>query len=51
MSIEGQGWIKTTFKLGSDKYCFNVLPMGFRNASNIFQRQIEHLLSDLIDKI
>ena len=39
---------KTTFKLGFEKYHFNVLPMGFRNSPNIFQRIMEHILSEYL---
>lgn len=43
--------IKTSFKIGPITYQFNVLPMGFKNAPNIFQRIMEHVLSDYLEKI
>ncbi|KAI5152397.1 hypothetical protein ENBRE01_3053 [Enteropsectra breve] len=41
---------KTTFKVGNEFYQFKVLPMGYRNAPNIFQRTMETILKEEIGK-
>ncbi|KAH9387116.1 uncharacterized protein NEMAJ01_2012 [Nematocida major] len=40
---------KTTFKLGKTFYRFTGLPMGYRNAPNIFQRVMESILHEEAD--
>ncbi|KAI5168206.1 hypothetical protein NEIRO03_0877, partial [Nematocida sp. AWRm78] len=41
---------KTNFKVGANCYKFVVLPMGYRNAPNIFQRVMENILQGMIEK-
>ncbi|KAI5172403.1 hypothetical protein NEFER03_1506 [Nematocida sp. LUAm3] len=39
---------KVTFKVGQSCYKFAVLPIGYRNATNIFQRTMENILQGMI---
>ncbi|OAG32578.1 hypothetical protein NEIG_02557 [Nematocida sp. ERTm5] len=41
---------KNNFKVGANCYKFVVLPMGYRNAPNIFQRVMENILQGIIEK-
>lgn len=41
---------KTAFKVGTKMYQFNVLPMGFKNAPNVFQKFLDHIMADYINK-
>lgn len=42
--------MKTTFKVGNRHYRFKVLPMGFKNAPNIFQRTMTNIFADQLGK-
>lgn len=42
---------KTTYKIEETCYKFVVLPMGYRNAPNIFQRVMENILDKMLGTI
>ncbi|KAI5156990.1 hypothetical protein NEPAR06_2382 [Nematocida parisii] len=49
--LDERSQYKTTFKIGTQCYKFVVLPMGYRNAPNIFQiRVMENILRELLGK-
>ncbi|KAI5169303.1 hypothetical protein NEIRO02_2656, partial [Nematocida sp. AWRm79] len=48
--LDEHSQFKTTFKIGTQCYKFVVLPMGYRNAPNIFQRVMDNILRELLGK-
>ena len=41
---------KTAFKIGNETYQFKVMPMGFKNSPGIFQRNMDYIFKEFINK-